>query len=265
MEIAPTPRVLASEHRLGQVFLNLLINAAQSVPEGRASEHLIRASTGVHPDGRVRVTVSDDGAGIPPEIRSRIFDPFFTTKPIGVGTGLGLSICHGIVAALGGEITVESEVGRGSTFSVFLPTASGEPLQEAPARAAPTAGARILVVDDEPLVCKALQRILSPPHEVGVRESGREALETLESDAAWDLVLCDLMMPEITGMELYRLTAVRSPALARRFVFLTGGAFTDGARDFLQEVSNERVEKPFDPAVLRELIAGLVSRFRAVE
>jgi CheY-like chemotaxis protein len=164
------------------------------------------------------------------------------------------------VDALGGEITVESEVGRGSTFSVFLPVASGEPMPEAAARPEQSGRARILVVDDEPLVCKALQRILSPPHDVRVRESGREALQDLESDGGWDLVLCDLMMPDVTGMELYRRLAAQAPALARRFVFLTGGAFTDSAREFLQEVPNERVEKPFDPAALRELISTLVTR-----
>ncbi len=259
VQLAQTPPVLASEHRLGQVLLNLLVNAAQSIPDGEPSRHLVRASTGVLPDGRVRVSIADDGAGIPPEIRGRIFDPFFTTKPIGVGTGLGLSICHGIVVSLGGEITVESEVGRGSTFAVLLPAAAAEARQGTPATPALPRRARLLVVDDEPLVCRALQRILSPPHDVRVQETGRGALAALEADGEYDLVLCDLMMPDLTGMDLHGQVAARSPALAERFVFLTGGAFTDGAREFLQRVTNERVEKPFEPAALRNLVARLLS------
>jgi PAS domain S-box-containing protein len=260
VELEPTAPVLASEHRLGQVFLNLLINAAQAIPEGQTEQHLVRASAGMHPDGRVRVEVSDDGAGIPPEIRARIFDPFFTTKAVGVGTGLGLSICHGIVAGLGGEITVEGEPGKGSTFRVLLPAApaAGES-PAAPAPPLPVRRARVLVVDDEPLVRRAVQRILSPPHDVQVQSDGREALATLLGEGGYDLVLCDLMMPGMSGMELHRRVAERAPALAARFVFLTGGAFTPGARDFLQRVPNPRVEKPFEPAALRELVLRLLA------
>jgi signal transduction histidine kinase len=117
------PLVVASERRLGQVLVNLLINAAQAIPEGRAAENVVCATTGTAPDGRARIEISDTGSGIAPELLGQIFDPFFTTKPVGVGTGLGLSICHGIVAALGGEIQVESAAGKGSTFRVLLPPA----------------------------------------------------------------------------------------------------------------------------------------------
>jgi PAS domain S-box-containing protein len=260
LQLAPTPRVLASEHRLGQVFLNLLINAAQAIPEGRVAEHTVRVVTGSARDGRVLVEVSDDGVGIPAEIRSRIFDPFFTTKPVGVGTGLGLSICHGIVTALGGEIAVESEPGRGSTFRVLIPPASPEAgfAEAAPLQLALGRRARVLVVDDEPLVCRAVQRILSPPHEVEARGSAREALEALRGGAGYDLVLCDLMMPGMTGMDLHEKVRAERPGLAARFVFLTGGAFTATARDFLTSVPNARVEKPFEPAALRDLVARLL-------
>jgi PAS domain S-box-containing protein len=122
-DYADIPPVQGDESRLGQVVLNLIVNAAQAIPEGRPSENEIRVTTRQDSAGRVVLEVRDTGSGIPHEIRSRVFDPFFTTKPIGSGTGLGLSICHGIVTSLGGEISVESTLGKGTTFRVVLPVA----------------------------------------------------------------------------------------------------------------------------------------------
>ncbi len=259
IELGDVPRVLGSEHRLGQVLLNLLINAAQAIPEGRPDAHSVRAATGVHTDGRVVIKIADDGEGIPAPLKARIFDPFFTTKPVGVGTGLGLSICHGIVVAMGGEITVESETGCGSVFRVLLPAAPADASERPGAQPhAPSRRARLLVIDDEPLVCRALQRILAPPHDVQVQESGHGALTLLEREDGWDLVICDLMMPDLSGMDLHAIVAARAPRLAERFVFLTGGAFTPSAREFLERVPNERVEKPFEAAEFRELVARLL-------
>ncbi|WP_437898292.1 ATP-binding protein [Sorangium sp. So ce124] len=121
LALGPVPPVHANEAQLGQVILNLLVNAAQALPEGKVSENEIRISTAPAPPGRVCIEVCDTGPGIAPELRSRIFDPFFTTKPIGEGTGLGLAICHGIVTSFQGEIDVESEVGKGACFRVLLP------------------------------------------------------------------------------------------------------------------------------------------------
>jgi PAS domain S-box-containing protein len=255
LALSPAPPVLASKHRLGQVLLNLLINAAQAIPEGRSGEHRIRASTGTAADGRAVVEIADTGCGIPPEVLPRIFDPFFTTKPVGIGTGLGLAICHSIVTAHGGEIAVDTDVGRGSTFRVLLPsteTPAGPEVEPAPTPV-PAQRARILVVDDEPLVGRAVQRILAP-HEVVACTSGAAALAQL-SRASFDLVLCDLMMPDMTGIELHARLAAKAPDVARRMVFLTGGAFTVEARAFLAEIPNARLEKPFEPAALRAVVA----------
>jgi PAS domain S-box-containing protein len=123
----PVPPVHADASRLGQVFLNLLMNAAQAIPEGNTAAHRITVRVRRDISGRVAVDVSDTGAGIPPDVMARIFDPFFTTKPVGTGTGLGLSICHGIITGMGGEITVHSELGRGTTFTVLLSAVSSEP------------------------------------------------------------------------------------------------------------------------------------------
>jgi PAS domain S-box-containing protein len=122
-EYGEIPPVLGNESRLGQLFLNLLVNAAQAIPEGDAKSHSVRIATAHAEEGWVVVSVQDTGVGIPPENLQRLFKPFFTTKPVGVGTGLGLSICHSIVTAMGGRIEVSSEVGKGTTFRVFMPVA----------------------------------------------------------------------------------------------------------------------------------------------
>jgi nitrogen-specific signal transduction histidine kinase/ActR/RegA family two-component response regulator len=259
-DLASTPPVLGNEGRLAQVFLNLVVNAAQSIPAGRPDDHEVGISARTLPDGRVAVEVRDTGCGIPESDLPRIFDPFFTTKPPGSGTGLGLSICYAIVAAARGEIQVESAPGRGSTFRVLLAPAAGPARAAAPAAAPPAARprARILVVDDEPLVGKVLRRTLAD-HDVTTVESGAAALARLSAGERYDLVLCDLLMPEMSGMDLFRELAARHTPLARRVVFLTGGAFTPAAREFLERERVECVEKPFELEALRAVIARRIA------
>nr|WP_267146736.1 two-component regulator propeller domain-containing protein [Pyxidicoccus xibeiensis] len=426
------PRVEGSEARLAQVFLNLLINSAHALPEGRAESNEVRLVTRVAPDGMVVAEVRDTGIGIAPESLGRIFDPFYTTKP-GVGTGLGLSLCHAYVTAMGGSISVESEPGRGAVFRVTLkraardsgampavavqavvdaaweatqaaqvrppvepradaaqargtvePRADAAPARgaveappgsqrwssvadpfmpgtgttpETPARSSeavlrertvgfvPPAGAevvkagptgpmawavstvsrtaapegtpsgaaastsgtaseavpsrqaahglapharpdaappaheprtdapldtgpvqargRVLVVDDDALVSGAIRRTLARENDVDVLVSARQALEYLRGpELRYDVVLCDLMMPEMTGMDLYDALVREAPRVVERVVFITGGAFTPAARQFLERVENPRVEKPFDPEALRKLIRTEVARVR---
>jgi PAS domain S-box-containing protein len=257
---ANVPPVEANDARLGQVFLNLLINAAQAIPEGMADRHEIQVATTTDADGRVVVEVRDTGSGIPQEIMDRIFEPFFTTKPVGVGTGLGLPICHGIVTALGGSISVTSEVGKGSVFRVVLPAARPDVPETRPV-SAPVAGGRrgrVLIVDDEPMVGSVLRRILAPDHDLVVLTRAREALERIGGGERFDVILCDLMMPEMTGMDLYEALVRSAPDQAERMVFLTGGAFTPRARDFLDRVPNQRIEKPFDDQGVRALVRAAV-------
>ncbi len=257
------PRVHAPESQLGQVCLNLVINAAQAIPEGEAARNEVRVTTRFEvASGAVVLDVSDTGAGIPPEALTRVFDPFYTTKPVGTGTGLGLSICHGIVASLGGEIRVDSTIGRGTTFSVVLPAAlecapPGEPATE---QAAELPRARILVVDDEPLVGSVLQRLLGRRHEILVVTRAAEALVLLDAGARFDMILCDLLMPDQTGMELQEKLSVAYPEQARRTVFMTGGAYTDRAHAFAARRTHKVIPKPVDvgelECVLRELLAN---------
>ncbi len=255
-----TPLVEGNESRLGQVFLNLLLNAAHAIQEGGTERNEIRVSTRTDARGHAVVEVRDSGMGIPLEIRDRIFDPFFTTKPAGEGTGLGLWICAGIVSALGGEVTVDSEMGRGSTFRVTLPPTA----MDAPATfSTPTTpevdakGARLLVIDDEPMILGALRRSLSNDYAVTCVADGRRALERLRAGERYDVILCDLMMPELTGMDLYAELEKIEPEQAARMVFVSGGAFTPRAREFLERVPNARVEKPIDFQNLRVLLRNL--------
>ncbi len=251
------PPVEANESRLGQVFLNLVVNAAHAIPEGRADINEIRVSTRLDPGGGVVVEIADTGAGMSPGVQKRLFEPFFTTKPAGVGTGLGLAICQRIVTDLGGRIEVESEFGKGSVFRVHLPQASSERASSAAPAIAPSPArrrGRILVIDDEPMLGTMIGTILSTEHEVVTTTRGREALDRVSSGERFDVVLCDLMMPDVTGMDLHDELARGTPDQAACVIFMTGGAFTVRAREFLDRVPNLRIEKPFDLMQLRALV-----------
>jgi CheY-like chemotaxis protein len=255
------PLVDANESRLGQVFLNLLVNAAQAIEEGNASRNEIRVRTYVDAQGWVVVSIADTGTGIPENLRARLFTPFVTTKPAGVGTGLGLSICHRIVSSLGGRIVVDSEVGKGSEFKVFLPQAKPDSVVPEPASSPPTVArrrARVLVVDDEPLITKVVRRTLGREHDVEALNSAEEALVRIRSGERFDVILCDLMMPQVTGMDFHAELLRTFPEQAGRMVFLSGGAFTKRARDFLESVQNHRVEKPVDAQGLKALINDML-------
>jgi signal transduction histidine kinase len=256
----PIPLVNANESRLGQVLLNLIVNAAQAMPEGHADRNELRVATRTKDDGRAIVEISDTGLGIRKEHLERIFDPFFTTKPVGVGTGLGLAICHRIVSELGGLIEVESEVGKGTLFRLILPAARDSQSVKA-TTVRPTSGhkVRVLVVDDEPAMGRALQRSLREHMDVVTLTNGKEAIGRIAAGERFDAILSDVMMPEVTGMELYERVAEIAPDQAQRMIFVTGGAFTTAAREFLDQVPNPRIEKPVEATNLLAIVAGLVS------
>jgi PAS domain S-box-containing protein len=250
------PEVEGNEARLGQVFLNLVVNAAQALPPGQAEHNEIRVTTRLEGE-RVIIEVRDTGAGIPPQIIGRIFDAFFTTKSVGVGTGLGLAICQRIVTDMGGTLTVESELGKGTTFRVSVPIAQKKEIEViAPPVQTVVAGrrGRILVVDDEELVLRSVRRILSQEHEVLAMVSAEEALAVCAGGEKFDLILCDLMMPDMTGMDFHRELSLVSPEQADRMIFITGGAFTEKARAFLSETPKEHIEKPFYSTNLRAIV-----------
>jgi two-component system, cell cycle sensor histidine kinase and response regulator CckA len=245
----PIPKVRGDEGRLGQVFLNMLLNAAHAMQEGDPATNELAVSAALEPrsDGpaQVRITIKDSGSGMTAEVLDRIFDPFFTTKPVGTGTGLGLSVCHGVVEELGGSIRVSSEPGRGTIFTVRLPMAGPElALIEDTDPQLSGARGRVLVVDDEPRVLTVLSRMIGAAHDVVSVGSAQAALDQLACDLPFDVVLCDLLMPEMSGIDLYRILEQQAPELARRVVFLSGGSNTTLAGDFLQEVPNQVLLKP---------------------
>ncbi|HXT97188.1 MAG TPA: ATP-binding protein [Polyangia bacterium] len=241
--------VRASAARLGQVFLNLILNAAQALDEADAKRNVVTVrSFDEGPD--VVVEIADNGPGIAAEILPRIFESFFTTKPRGMGTGLGLPISLGIVRTLGGEIVVDSRPGQGATFRVRLPADESAPERTSTSTPAPVPARgyprrRLLAIDDEALLLKAYRRMLGDAHELTCALGGVEALRLLERDAAFDAILCDLQMPEMSGMEVHAAVRERYPALAERFIFVTGGAFSSDARRFLEEAVSAVIQKPF--------------------
>jgi PAS domain S-box-containing protein len=259
-DFQPAPRVALAERRLAQVLVNLLVNAAHAIEEGRVQANQVRVA--VRPrEASVLVEVADTGAGMPPEVRERIFEPFFSTKAVGEGMGLGLALCHSMVSDAGGVIEVESAPGQGSTFRVLLPAAP--PAETAPAPAAAATEPlhrrlRLLVVDDEPMVARAAARSLAP-HQVEVATDGQAALARLLGGERYDVIFCDLMMPSCSGMEVHARLSREVPEQAARLVFLTGGAFTAGAREFLERSAVPVVEKPFDPAALRQVAARVAA------
>ena len=191
----------------------------------------------------------------------RIFDPFFTTKPVGVGTGLGLPVSRNIITSLGGELLVETEEGRGTRFTVVLP--ADERRDAEGNRAADASRGRIMLIDDDPAVLNALRRVLSREHDVVPMSDPREAQLLLDSDHTFDLVICDLMMPALSGWQLFKVTQAKAPQLAERIVFMSGATSNPEVQAFLASVPNERLDKPFSSAALLELSRRFVIKARA--
>jgi len=253
-DIASVPPVHADEMRLGQVLINLLVNAAHATAPGNEQGNEVTITARTESTGRAVIEVRDTGTGIPSAVIERIFEPFFTTKSHGQGTGLGLSICHGIVVAMGGEIKVDSELGKGTVFRVFLPAAKPRAAEPAtPAARELQVRGRILVVDDEEMMLRALTRVLHE-HEVRFTASAEQALSWLDAGQTFDLILSDLIMPTMTGMEFYEKLLARHPELAPRVIFMTGGTITPRANAFLLSIPNARLEKPFNAVELQKMV-----------
>jgi len=260
------PPVEANEARLGQVFLNLVINAAHAIPEGRAESNLIHVAARAERE-RVVVEISDTGVGMSNELLEHIFTPFFSTRPAGTGTGLGLTICRRLVEDIGGVLQVASREGKGTTFTIHLPTteraAEQRPSTAPPSSPTTARRGRILVVDDDPMVAAAVRRSLIPDHDVTTSTITEEALAMLRKGERFDVILCDVMMPNMTGVDFWQELERFAPEETKKIVFLTGGAFAPHARQFLDSVPNVNLDKPFLPDRLRTVVRDQLERQRS--
>ena len=244
--VEQVPPVLGNASRLEQVFVNILLNAIQSLPaEG---SHTITVTLARRGDDEVALSIADTGRGIPDEIVGKIFDPFFTTRRIGEGMGLGLSVCKTIIEGFGGAIEVSSRVGTGTTVTIVLRAhhTSARPAPALPARHIGGRGVRrkVLIIDDERLVRDALTRLLQTDHEVVSASSGEAGLAALDA-GGFDVIICDVMMPNMNGREVHRRIAASHPGLERRLVFISGGTFAPELDEFLASCPNRCLAKPF--------------------
>jgi two-component system, cell cycle sensor histidine kinase and response regulator CckA len=257
-DYAPDLFVWGSEARLGQVFLNLLVNAGQAIPEGAAAHHEVRV-TATRTGDTIAVEVRDTGTGVPSEHLEHIFEPFFTTKSPGTSSGLGLSISHHIVTSLGGSIEARCDKGPGTSLLVRLPAAEMPAPQPSPrpAPAAESPRGRVLVVDDEPAHARICAENLSG-HEVILAGSGRQAIELLSLGEVFDAIVCDLLMGDGTGVDVHEYMREHRPGSERRIVFMTGGASTRAAQELLGRVGNVWLEKPFTERALRDAVRHVI-------
>jgi PAS domain S-box-containing protein len=247
----PTPEASIEDGRLAQVLVNLLMNACQAIPESNVEQNLIRVAVEYQPPW-IMVEVSDTGEGIAPDVLPHLFEPFFTTRKLGEGSGLGLSVSFAIVTEVGGHIEVRSSKGEGATFILKLPVAAGPRVcaeERTPGRAPPAKRLRLLVVDDDALVGRALARYLSD-YEVVVEPQAQGALERLRRGELYDAILTDLMMPEMSGIQFYEHVRREMPELQPRLLFMSGGAFGPEAQAFMDRVKPTVYEKPLDLQLL---------------
>ncbi len=250
------PNTMVDEHQLIQVLVNVMTNAEHAIAESQSGSKLVIQTS--RSGNKIRISLADDGPGIPFEHLRTIFEPFFTTKEVGKGTGLGLSICYGIVRHHGGDMWAESVQGKGATFHIDLPVTSvGKEVDDPLPQLEPisTSNKHILVVDDEPNIRDLLVQTLSFEGLVSVdqAETGEEAWRKLQV-SAYDCILLDLKMPGMGGQQLYHLIEQSSKEMASRIIFLTGDTISRDTHDFLQGTGNPMLSKPISMEDLRRRV-----------
>ncbi|HEY49167.1 MAG TPA: PAS domain S-box protein [Dehalococcoidia bacterium] len=255
------PWTVADSGQLQQVFLNLVMNAET---EMRLAHSGGKLSIKTERDGDIiRISFKDDGPGIASENLERIFEPFFSTRDTGEGTGLGLSICHGIVAEHNGQIYAQSELGKGTTFIVELPLIARpgqlEPAEPDDSITGRAGRARILVVDDEPAVLQFMSKVLSEEgYEVETVDNANEALAMINSKR-YSLILLDIKMPGMSGIELYESIGKIARSLTKRVLFITGDVLGADTEDFMKKAKAHYIPKPFDIEQLRKEIKRIIT------
>jgi nitrogen-specific signal transduction histidine kinase len=258
--VPPGTYALGLAPKMEQVVLNLLTNAAHALDNGREDATITVTATA--PPGKVLLSVSDTGPGVPVEMREKVFDPFFTTKPRGKGTGLGLPICRSIVDSFGGRIWLSEAPHGGTRVNIELLAASPPDVTEVsePSSSAPRPRAvksKVLIIDDERPVVTMLARFLESSYEVFHTTDPKEALVLLNKHR-FDAILCDVMMPGMSGIELYEALREQSPGSERRMVFMTGGGLHPEVYEFLRNAERPKLEKPFDIQELKRILQQVV-------
>jgi PAS domain S-box-containing protein len=267
VDVPPGLFVLSNETRLMQVFINLIMNAVHAIQAGVPTRNAIRVAVERQDPDSVTVIVRDTGCGMSAETLGRAFTPFFTTKPAGMGTGLGLSVTRTIVEGSGGVIAIESELGSGTTVRLRLPVASGlavaVPAAAPPCRESappPSASGSVLIVDDEPLVASALCRLLrSRGYDAESAPDGRSGAQ-LALSGRFDAIVCDLMMPGFSGVDLHDELASERPDLLDRLLFLSGGAFSPREQAFVETSKRTVLAKPWTADGILAAVAAVVAR-----
>ncbi len=263
------PLVMSHHARLVQVVVSLVVNACQSF-DARSRESNSIVVRGTEVGNQVLIRVRDNGPGMDETTQLRAVEPFYTTREPGAGSGLGLFLCNSIVESLGGSLEIDSGVGSGTTVTLRLPTA-GSAASPASSRtrreqAMATHGlprCRVLIVDDEPEIRRALRRQLGRTHAISMSSNGREALQRFAMGERFDVVLCDLLMPEVNGMELFHELEQQYPEQADRVIFITGGATSEAAQAFVENHRDRVIGKPFTPVAIEAAMRGVV-RFSSV-
>lgn len=270
------PHVRGNPAKLGQVFLNLLLNAVSAIRESEERDHVIRVSTRVdaRPEASeqnvepawVVITVSDTASPRSAAFADSLFDPLASVASGRMGLLFGLAISREVVESMGGSIEVTHPGARGATFSVRLPSCTPVSYPAPLPRVSPVVPrahkrASLVAVDDDPLMCEVLATILCDEYDVATFTSPRAALASM-LQGKFDLILCDVMMPDLNGIELYDRLVSERPELANRFIFITGGAFTERARVFLRRADRPIVKKPF---AMRQLIKTIQNTLVAAE
>ncbi|TPV96664.1 MAG: PAS domain S-box protein [Myxococcales bacterium FL481] len=266
------PALPANFGRLSQAFLNLFVNAAQAIPEGGPSKQSLRVATEATPT-EIRILVQDTGAGIPEHARARLFEPFFTTKDVGSGSGLGLYICHKYLSQYGGSIELVDLPPYATSFLIRFPhqQQGQSPLDQKPSpklvpevKARGETSLRLLLVDDDGVIRTELQHALAPRfHSIVTAGSGSEAISLLRETPGFDLVLCDVLMPDGSGPDVYRWLARHQPDMLSHIGFITGGAYTDDARAFFATHTVHCLDKPFSREDLAAFLELLLPRDEA--
>ncbi len=261
------PLVLVDSSQIQQVLLNMINNAQEAIEAGGQPGRIQITTESRAPN--IRITIQDNGPGIPREHMRRLFDPFFTTKEVGKGTGLGLSLCYGYVKDHGGTITPLSQVGKGATFIIELPVAENAENAEAPVETetspAPEIpdttegqGKRVLVIDDEQPILNLLHNDFEVRgYEVELAENGKTALEKLETNH-FDLAFCDWRMPGLNGQQVYEQMRRTNPQFCRRIIFITGDVINDQMRQFLETEKRPCLAKPFTLSELHTTVKAVL-------